>query len=321
MYFNDHEPYVCAWLRNLFPGAIVDDRSILAVEPADLVGHTRCHFFAGIGGWEYALQLAGWPDDAPIWTASLPCQPFSAAGRNAGVRDQRHLWPAFRRLVTECRPPVIVGEQVASKAGRQWLAGIRHDLEELGYAVGAADLCAASVGAPHIRQRLFWIAEYHAVERGPLSRGRNDVSAGVAVALDGRLGDADDAGSQGRHERGHRAGERLAGAAGVDGGGMGDTLHDRRGGRGESEPRGQQGARGDEPDGPGARRPAPAPWADAIWLPCLDGKARRVEPGIRPLAHGVPARVGRLRAYGNAIVPQVAAEFIAAVVGEVPAPC
>lgn len=53
-------------------------------------------------------------------------------------------------------------------------------------------------------------------------------------------------------------------------------------------------------------------WEDADWLPCRDGKARPVEPGTFPLAHGVSNRVGRLRAYGNAIVPQVAAEFIAA---------
>jgi hypothetical protein len=53
-------------------------------------------------------------------------------------------------------------------------------------------------------------------------------------------------------------------------------------------------------------------WQAADWLPCRDGKARPVEPGTFPLAHGVSARVGRLRAYGNAIVPQVAQVFIEA---------
>src|SRR5215831_8748987 len=164
-WFNDNEPYVAAWLRNLYPEAVIDERSILDVRAADLVGHSRCHFFAGIGGWQYALELAGWPEDEPVWTASLPCQPFSAAGRADGVLDSRHLWPAFHRLVAECRPAVIVGEQVASTAGRHWLAGIRTDLEALGYAVGAADLCAASVGAPHIRQRLFWVANAASTRR------------------------------------------------------------------------------------------------------------------------------------------------------------
>jgi hypothetical protein len=61
-----------------------------------------------------------------------------------------------------------------------------------------------------------------------------------------------------------------------------------------------------------ACEPGSSPWADLEWLACSDGKARPTQPGLFPLAHGVPARVGRLRAYGNAIVPQVAAEFIGA---------
>jgi len=53
-------------------------------------------------------------------------------------------------------------------------------------------------------------------------------------------------------------------------------------------------------------------WSDAIWLTGADGKSRRSKPGLPLLAHGVSNRVGRLRAYGNAIVPQVAAEVIKA---------
>src|SRR5690606_9334954 len=90
---------------------------------------------------------------------SCPCQPFSSAGKRQGERDKRHLWPEFYRLIKECNPPVVFGEQVASPLGRKWLAGVRADLEALGYAVGAADLCAAGVNAPHIRQRLYWVAD------------------------------------------------------------------------------------------------------------------------------------------------------------------
>ena len=158
-YYNEINPRAAAWLRELIkqkliPDGYVDTRSITDVQPSDLDGYTQCHFFAGIGGWSYALQLAKWTEEQPVWTGSCPCQPFSVAGKNKGVKDPRHLWPEFQRLIAQCRPSVVFGEQVASAAGRNWLAGIRLDLEALEYAVGAADLCAACVNAPHIRQRL-----------------------------------------------------------------------------------------------------------------------------------------------------------------------
>ena len=76
--------------------------------------------------------------------------------KQRGTADERHLWPVFADLIRECRPATVFGEQVASTLGRQWIAGVRTDLEGMGFAVGAADLCAAGVGAPHIRQRLYW---------------------------------------------------------------------------------------------------------------------------------------------------------------------
>src|SRR5690606_35379925 len=159
-YYSEHDPKAAAWLRELIsaghiaPGD-VEERSICDVHPSELSGYTQQHFFAGIGGWSYALRLAGWPDSRPVRTGSCPCQPFSAAGKGLAEKDERHLWPVFRDLITFGEPTVTFGEQVASKAGRVWLARVRADLEGLGYAVGAADLCAAGVGAPHIRQRLY----------------------------------------------------------------------------------------------------------------------------------------------------------------------
>ena len=163
-YYNENDRFAAAWLRELIADGLiaqgeVDERSILDVRPADLAGFDQCHFFAGIGGWSYALRLAGWPDDRPVWTGSCPCQPLSSAGKQKGHADERHIWPAFYELIAECRPSTVFGEQVASKDGREWLAGVRADLEDSRYAVGAADLCAAGVGAPHIRQRLFWVAD------------------------------------------------------------------------------------------------------------------------------------------------------------------
>ncbi len=169
-YYNEIDPFAAAWLRRLIADGVlgageVDVRSIEDVHPDDLKGFTQCHFFAGIGGWPFALDLAGWPDDSPVWTGSCPCQPLSVAGKQKGHADERHLWPAFHRLIAKRKPPVVFGEQVASKDGREWFAGVRADLEALGYACGGADLCAASVGAPHIRQRLYWMANRHQKRR------------------------------------------------------------------------------------------------------------------------------------------------------------
>ena len=158
--YNDNDPTAYAWLTRLvaaghLPAGDVSPAPVQLLTPEAVAPYGSAHFFAGVGGWPLALRMAGWPDDKPVWTASLPCQPFSNAGLRKGTKDERHLWPVFRNLVAECRPPVLFGEQVASRDGREWLAGVRADLEDARYAVGAADLCAAGAGAPHIRQRLF----------------------------------------------------------------------------------------------------------------------------------------------------------------------
>ena len=277
-YYNEIDPYAAQWLRNLIaaghiaPG-VVDERDIRDVRPSELSGYTQCHFFAGIGGWSYALRLAGWPDTRPVWTGSCPCQPFSAAGRGDGFADERHLWPAWHWIIGECRPSVVFGEQVASKDGLKWLDLVQADMEISRYAFGAADLCAAGVGAPHIRQRLGFVA--HTERPGLEERGEQQArSERAAVERDGAahaLAHADSTG-------------RLAPS--------GAGVHDNQS---DTEP----------------REPLGWPWRGAQWLPCSDGARRPAKPGAFPLAHGVPDRVGKLRAYGNAIVPQVFAEFIA----------
>ncbi len=162
-FYNENDPKTAAWLRELIKqgliaDGVVDERSITEIKAHELDGYCQCHFFAGIGGWSYALRLAGWPDDKPVWTGSCPCQPFSNAGIGLGFEDSRHLWPVFRELVRQCNPPVVFGEQVASALGREWLAGVLHELEEMDYWAAGADLCAAGVGAPHVRSRLYWVA-------------------------------------------------------------------------------------------------------------------------------------------------------------------
>ena len=293
-YYNEIDPFAAQWLRNLIaaghiaPGD-VDERSIVDVRASDLAGYTQCHFFAGIGGWSLALRLAGWPDGRPVWTGSCPCQGFSAAGNGAGFDDARHLWPDWFRLVRERRPGVVFGEQVASPLALAWLDLVQADMEGEGYAFAALDICAAGVGAPHIRQRLRFVADAHDAgfsQRGSDGRiqqealGAPEGQAAFSGSDVGRLTDAD--GRNSETERLQRGGEYGLGPQ--DGGALPS----------------------------GGSRASDSPWENPDWLLCRDGKWRPVEPGTFPLAHGISGRVGRLRAYGNAIVPQDQAEFIAA---------
>jgi DNA (cytosine-5)-methyltransferase 1 len=370
-----------AWLRNLAaaghisPGRI-DGRSIKDVRAADLTEHTRAHFFAGVGGWERALDLASVPADLIVWTGSCPCQPFSSAGSKRGTADERHLWPVWRRLIDQCKPAVIFGEQVASPLGREWLAAVRADLEALGYVVGAADLCAAGAGAPHIRQRLWFGAVHrstladpqslrrlkgglHAARHLPAPRQEEAAGAGDGGSPCG-LADSHSAGLDRErpprlHEQGarrdHDGGcgptERLADAgcpsvqrfrlpreAPAAAGEARSEAQKRQRGRLAHRPGSASRGLADMQSGgcgvlrgtvePGqVRHPdrgsdalehwpsSPAgDWSTADWLLCRDAKWRPVEPGTFPLVDGLSTRVGRLRAYGNAIVPQVAAAFV-----------
>lgn len=286
-YYNEIDPKKAAWLRvliemNLIAPGDIDGRDIQDVLPNELAGYTQCHFFAGVGIWSYALRQGGWPDDRPVWTGSCPCQPFSAAGKRAGITDERHLWPAWFWLIQQSRPDVIFGEQVASKDGLAWLDVVQSDLEATAHTFAALDLCAAGFGAPHIRQRLFFVAN------SPSQR------------YDGR-------------RSGEKSGRKIESQRLRDAHGLGDPASARSfssaHGRIHSREEGN-GSRNGEPERPGGA--TGGFWANAEWIYCRDGKYRPTEPGLFPLAHGAPERMVRLRGYGDGIVAPVAEEFIRA---------
>ncbi|MGM3189854.1 DNA cytosine methyltransferase [Dickeya dadantii subsp. dieffenbachiae] len=335
-YYNEIDKFAAQWLRNLIdaghiaPG-IVDTRSIEDVTPNDLKGFSQYHFFAGIGVWSYALRRAGWPDSRPAWTGSCPCQPFSAAGKKGGVADERHLWPSFFHLIQQCRPDVVFGEQVASSDGRAWFDTVQTDMENVGYACAALDLCAAGVGAPNIRQRLFWVADdQRSGLRSSSSECVNSVQfdqkatadAGTCCGVDG-MDNAVRIGRETGRDRYHTGydwqqlgttGEscRVAHANGNkqrQGGETGECNECTPLGR-QQDPTAASGLCGD-------MRPLEVNgfWRDADWICCRDGKWRPVESGSFPLANGVTGRVGRLRAYGNAINAEVATAFVSAYMG------
>jgi len=242
VYYNEIDPYAAQWLRNLIAAGHlakgeVDERSITEIQPDDLLGFDQCHFFAGIGVWGHALRRAGWADDRPVWTGSCPCQPFSAAGKQEGFADERHLWPTWFNLIRQCRPAIVLGEQVASAL--DWLDLVSTDMEDAGYAFGAADLCAAGFGGAHIRQRLYFTGVADAVGSGrqrtsgqssaqSVGTAERGGTSGLANApLDGRRQGVKDGGRL-------RSGNRKEGTAGRStinsdlSGGLADADHQRQ---------------------------------------------------------------------------------------------
>lgn len=346
-YYNEFDPAAAAQIQalmdaGLIPKGHIDTRSITDVKPHELKGYIQCHFFAGVSGWSLALQLAGWPADRPVWTGSCPCQPFSVAGKGRGSDDERHLWPAFFGLIRQCRPDTVFGEQVESAIRHGWLDGIRRDVEGEGYALGHVVLGAHSIGAPHLRQRLFWVADRigagleglpgHGGDSGE-SRWVYSTPAGPAPAS-GSTGSVADvqrhSSPEHEHEPWFSARRKEAQADGA-------ICRGDHGGLGYSDSNGlEQG------DGSSLREchGRDGFWSDAIWIRCVDGKHRRIpsQSVFQPVANGLPYGLGdgmsewtgeilqaaqgfplaakfphwkeMLKGAGNAIVPQVAAEFI-----------
>ncbi|MDE2103173.1 MAG: DNA cytosine methyltransferase [Patescibacteria group bacterium] len=406
-YYNEIDLFCAEWLYNLqrenliAPGDI-DTRPIQDVRPSDLKGYTQHHFFAGIGGWSYALRQAHWPDHREVWTGSCPCQPFSLAGKRGGFADDRHLWPCWRYLIAVGRPAIVLGEQVASAS--QWLRLVRSDLETLGYAVGAMPIEAASAGADHKRDR-FWIvanngrgrrfgsgegqgqferrtevvgasnldlAHHHhqRLERSAgtsIQGGMSRSAFGSGAKPKGSMADDDDARSQGRSLPTQCSIERVArqdGLADSDFFFKGNEELQRggqrrgAGGDPQTRPRCHEHCetgsccfnpnecdgqncwllsnaeriefRGERPNtafgassgmqGTDKQRERLRPDTRPVcnvgefeWVIGADGKARRVKPGVRLLAHGIPNRVGKLRGFGNAIDHRPAKAFIESV--------
>ena len=356
-YYNEHDPNAAEWLRELIkldqiaPGE-VDTRSIVDVHSDELKSFNQIHLFGGIGVWSYALRQAGWSDDRPIITGSCPCQSFSSAGKQLGFDDPRHLWPHMFQIVRELQFRTIIGEQVASSGALAWWDLVASDLESENYAATAIDLTGASIGAPHIRSRLFWVGHSQ-------HNGRDEKLEPRAADEERRLcqsqgsSDADklvnSSQSQCKSQRESELHESEQ--FGATSPGKLDIV---------ANSHGDESTLGVTSGSPGGNRSAQwvstaqgngsssTFWDDAEWLPCRDGKYRATHPDIYPNtpAQSSPSavvdgattdmgcgsdpsvsdyptveevqntqkgRIMRLKGYGNAIVAPLAIEFISAV--------
>lgn len=338
-YYSEWEEYPATWLENLIragllPPGDVDRRSIEDVRPDDLKGYTSCHFFAGVGGWPLAARLAGWDDADPIWTGSCPCQDFSAAGEQKGFEGERDLWPVWDSLIEAVGPSNISGEQVERAIEFGWLDRMLSDLESKNYAGGPVVLPACSVGAPHRRYRLWFVA--HRNGKGSLSSAQSGIRSAEersgswneeSERLCGR-GDGNSGMAHAESDTGRAESKILRGGYAASGSGSAVPLGDaygqwqqqqggivREGGRrsfnsgegfrsvDQSRAAGLERHAGHVSGGAGRPNPSgsfTAPglrrefWDDYQWIAGGDGKARRVVTNIRSVADGLPERMAGL---------------------------
>jgi len=289
--------------------------------------------FSGIGGFSYAAErLVGgyetvgfceidpfckqilnkhWPDvevfedvrrtddfvrcgRVDIITGGYPCQPFSLAGKQKGVEDDRHLWPAMFELIKQKRPAFVVGENVAGHI-TLGLDQVLFDLESEGYTARPFVVPACAVDAPHRRDRVWVVAEYVGDPNSSVS-SRDEPASVIGrrqPGLEARreaVPDSDSArqrasqgcGQDGRDEAGHDTGRLCSDVADA----------------------GEAGLEARQDFGNDRQQKLQAAVRPCWWLP---------EPSVGRVAHGVSRRVDRLKSLGNSIVPQVAAQILRAI--------
>lgn len=142
------------------------------------------------------FDSAAWRGCVDLVLGGYPCQPFSQAGQRRGEDDPRHLWPHLRRHIEALRPSYVFCENVSAHLSKGFDTVIG-ELHELGYRVAATLLTAAEVGAPHKRERLFFLAERMA------DRDRDRVRLSISGERD------DDHGSDAPGNDAHGRGEAV----------------------------------------------------------------------------------------------------------------
>lgn len=226
----------------------------------------------------------------------------------------------------ECFQRLIEGAcgKIEADDRETWLGLVRSDLGRINYTFGACSTPAAGFGAPHRRQRLYWVGESNSAgwesrrkTFQAMGHGRSAITAG---GIDG-LADAEHSERRPEHKKhrdahgrngfGRRSPTGIVGADGLHSqarleGHVGDGNNGNEPGRLDQIP----------PGSIAAASFVNGFWRNAEWVPCSDGKARPIEPGVKPLAYGASGRVGRLRGYGNALVAAQAQAFIEAYIAE-----
>ena len=208
-----------------------------------------------------------------IITGGYPCQPFSVAGSQRGEKDKRHLWPDMFRIVKECKPTWVIGENVSGHI-KLGLDTVLQDLESEGYSVRAFSISASSIGANHQRERV-WIVAHSNLEN-TRQHGRRIESTWDTESIGSRASEETEWSSDSNKINGSSEGASIVGESS-------DTNSQGLQGR-----RSEQQLRKDETE-------RPTSW-DSWW---------ESEPSVGRVANGIPHRVDRLKGLGNSLVPAI----------------
>lgn len=208
-------------------------------------------------------------------TAGYPCQPFSVAGKQRGAEDDRHLWPEVFRIIKEARPRWVLCENVAGHIV-MGLDQVLSDLEGERYTAEAIVIPACAVDAAHRRDRV-WILAHPVVCADCSEQGSEAEKSGIQSRV------------------------REEGCSGVSTG-AGNALHSDDG----SE-RGEGGLQEQIPQFQGLQR-----GEDGRRIAIFRGRPDLSTPALCRSSDGIPKRLDRTKGLGNAIVPQVAAEILRA---------
>ena len=284
-------------------------------------GHFRTIWFSEIDSYANRVLAKHWPDvpnlgnvkeidfgriERPdVLVGGYPCQPFSTAGKRQGEQDPRHLWPECLRALRILRPRYALFENVRGHVSLGF-PRVLADLASIGFNAEWQVIPAAAVGAPHKRDRLFIVA-YPDGKRFKTGERAESVKAGFvngASSTVTTMAYPEDYGQWRGHSTDSGTLQEWAEIqlqAGRSNGIMADTSGEQLGRYGSQGPVTETGGQRD--NNPGRK----------VGYVC--GQWWEVEPDVGRVANGVPARVDRLRALGNAVVPQVA-EYIGYLIAE-----
>lgn len=283
--------------------------------------------FSGIGGFALAAKWIGletvafcerdkyaagilqqhWPD-VPIYddirnikqrigcdiiTGGFPCQPFSVAGKQTGTPDDRYLWPEMLRIIAQERPTWVVGENVTGIIGLA-LDQVLFDLESQGYTARPFVIPAVAVDAPHRRDRVWIVAQSSGVRRGENVSRQPDRASEALENTNSR-----------------REGGRQLQRSGEDTGAPQSWSCSSPGRPSQTTSTVANSC------GTGCKEEHPSAESKnsghSSWCPDPGRPDWPTEPGVGRVAHGIPNRVDRIKALGNAIVPQVAYQIFKAI--------